>query len=75
MPYFNIFGLEFEVNYFHVLNQHPGICLIAKFCKKKIKKCLNLEPKMPYLSIFGLEFEKIFYYLKSASLSLSFSKV
>ena len=74
MPYFSIFGLEFEVNYCHVLNQHPRICLIAKFCKKT-KKCLNLEPKMPYLSIFGLEFEKIFYYLKSASLSLSCSKV
>ena len=43
-------------NYCHIWNQHPRICLIAKFHEKW--KCLNLGPKMPYLGIFGLEFEK-----------------
>ena len=36
-------------------NQHPEICLIAKFCQKK-KKSLNLVPQMFYLSILWLEF-------------------
>ena len=39
------------MNYRHILNQHPQICLFAKF---REKKCINLEPKMPYLGIFGL---------------------
>ena len=42
-------------NYCHILNQHPQICLIVKFCKKT-QKYLNLGPKMPYLGIFWLEF-------------------
>ena len=33
----------FDKNYFHILNQHPRICLIGK--------------KMPYCGIFRLEFE------------------
>ena len=55
MPDFGILGLEFEwKQYCHIWNQHPQICLIAKFCEKKSK--LNLRPKMPYMGYFGLEF-------------------
>ena len=54
MPYLGNFGLEFKKCDCHIWNQHPQICLIAKFCGKT--KCLNLGPKMPYLGILGLEF-------------------
>ena len=40
-------------NYCHISNQHPQICLIAKFYEEK--KCSNLRPNMSYLSIFGVE--------------------
>ena len=39
MFYLDIFQLEFENNYCYILNQHPLICLIAKFYEKvKIPK-------------------------------------
>ena len=39
MFYLDIFQLEFENNYCYILNQHPRICLIAKFYEKvKIPK-------------------------------------
>ena len=56
MPYFGIFGLEVGKNYCHIWNQHPQICLVANFAKKK--KSLNFGPKMCDSGIFGLEFEK-----------------
>ena len=57
MPYLTIFGLELKKKkLLSYLNQHPQICLFAKFHKKN-QKCLNLGPKMPDLCIFGLEFE------------------
>ena len=34
MPYLGIFGLECLNNYCHIWNQHPQICLIAKFRQK-----------------------------------------
>ena len=57
MHYLGIFGLEFSNNYCHTWNQHPRICVNAKF-REKIKIYLNLGPKMPYLVIFGLEFSE-----------------
>ena len=36
LPYLGIFGLEFENNC-HIWNQHPWICLNAKFYKKMPK--------------------------------------
>ena len=39
MFYLNIFGQEFQKSFRHFWNQHPQICLIAKFCEKpKITK-------------------------------------
>ena len=35
MAYLGIFGLEFYKYYCHIWNQHPQICLIAKFCEKE----------------------------------------
>ena len=61
MPYFGIFGLEFEKNYCHIWNQHPQNCLIANFAKKQ--KCLNLGRKMWDSGIFVLEFEKKYYHI------------
>ena len=46
----------FKQNYWHIWNQQPWICLIAKYLE--IIKCLNLRQKVPYLEIFGLEFLK-----------------
>ena len=57
MFYLDIFQLEFENNYCYILNQHPRICLIIKFCKKT-QKHLIWGPKMSYLCIFGLELLK-----------------
>ena len=37
-------------HYFLISNQHPRICLVAKFRGKT--KMPNLGPKMPYLGIF-----------------------
>ena len=34
MLYLGIFDVKFSKNYCHVRNQHPRICLIAKFRKK-----------------------------------------
>ena len=43
-------------NYCHISNQHPKICIFAKFgIKIKMKK---FEPEVPDLGIFLLEFEK-----------------
>ena len=42
-------------NYCQIWNQHPWICLIAKYCEI-MKMPKNLGPKVPYLGIFGLEF-------------------
>ena len=52
--------------YCHIWNQHPWICLIAKFRgKTKMPKFRTKNdlfgyfwPKMPYLGIFGVEFQK-----------------
>ena len=57
MLHLGIFGLEFEKSYCHIWNQHPQICVIAKFGVKS--KSLNLGQKVPNLRNFGLEFEKI----------------
>ena len=51
MPYLGIW-VRILKNYCHILNQHPRICLTAKFRKKK-KKWLNLGQKMPYFGILG----------------------
>ena len=73
MSYLGILGLVFLKTYYHIWNQHPWVCLIAKFCKKK-QKYLNIGPKMPYF-IFGLflgwNFRKLLWYLKSAPSNLS----
>ena len=61
-------------NYCHIWNQHPQICLFAKFHKKN-KKCLNLEPKMSDLCTFRQESEAILSYLKSAPSNLSNCKI
>ena len=43
--------------YCHIWNQHPRICLIAKFCERMSKFCLNFGLKLHYFGIFGLEFK------------------
>ena len=49
MPYLSIFGLEFLTNYCHILNQHPRVCLIAKFCEKtKLPKFGTLNALFEY---------------------------
>ena len=48
------FCARISKKYYHIWNQLPRTCLIAKFCKKK--KSLDLGLKMPYLGIFVLEF-------------------
>ena len=63
MPDLGILGLEFE-NYCHIWNQHPRICLIARYRGKtemakfgsKNDLFAYFWPKMPYLCIFGQEF-------------------
>ena len=55
MQYFGIFGLAFENKYCHIWNQHPRICLIAKFCEKP--KIPKFGTKNAYLSISGLQCE------------------
>ena len=50
-----------KIYYCHILNQHPKICLFAKFHEKTKMPKLNalfryFRPKMSYLGIFGLEF-------------------
>ena len=56
-PKFGFFWTRIWKKYCHIGNQHPQICLIAKF-RKKIQKRLSLGQKMPYLGTFGLEFQK-----------------
>ena len=41
-------------NYGHIQNQHPQICLFAKFREKT--KLSKFELKLFYFGIFGLEF-------------------
>ena len=50
------FGTEIWKNCCHIWNQHPQICLFAKFHKKI--KMPKLGPKMPALAIFKLKVEK-----------------
>ena len=37
MPYFGIFGQEFQKYCCHIWNKHPQICLVEKFCEKNKK--------------------------------------
>ena len=55
MPSLSIFGQEFQKNCCHICNEHPQICLSAKFHGKT--KMPKFGPKMFDLCIFGLEFE------------------
>ena len=74
MQYFGIFGLAFENKYYHIWNQHPRICLIAKFCEKP--KMPKFGTKNAYLSISGLHnVRAILSYLKSAPSNLSNCKI
>ena len=66
MPCLGISGLELSKTYCHIWNQHPWICLNAKFRKKKWK-CLNLGP-VPHLSILGLKFLRTIVLFKISSL-------
>ena len=53
MPYLGIFLQELKKTYCDMQNQHPKICLIPKFWKKKKKKKVeNLGANMSYLFIF-----------------------
>ena len=51
MTYFRILGLEFPKNYCHISNQHPRICLTAKFCEKM--KLPEFGTKIALLGYFG----------------------
>ena len=57
MPYLGIW-VRILKNYCHILNQHPRICLTAKFRKKK-KKMAKFRAKNALFRYFGLEFEKL----------------
>ena len=55
----SLFGFSWAIflkNCGHILNQHPQMCLIAKFCGKQ--KCLNLGPKSLICLFFWVEFSK-----------------
>ena len=54
MPYLGIFEVNFENDYYHISNQHPQICQIAKFCKNE--KLLKFGPNIRYLDVFLVEF-------------------
>ena len=64
--WFGCFWARILEKYCHIWNQHPPICLIAKFCGKtkmpnfKTKNALHgyLSPKMPYFGISGQELKK-----------------
>ena len=71
LHYFGIFGLEFKGKCCHIWNQHPRICLIAKF---------YVETKMPKFcsrnALFLYFWEGIWKeYLKSAPSNLSNCKI
>ena len=51
MPYFGIFGPEFLKNYCHIWNQHPQICLFAKFHGKT--KMPRFGTKNAWFGYFG----------------------
>ena len=48
-PLFEYFWTRSLKNYCHIWNQHPQICLTAKFCEKK---CLNLGQKNVLFAYF-----------------------
>ena len=49
-PYLCTFGQELKQNSCHIINQHPQICLIAKFHKKT--KALKFRRKYDLLGYF-----------------------
>ena len=52
---FVFFWTRIWKSYCYIWNWLPGICVIAKFCKRK-KKCINFKPTLSYLGSSGLEF-------------------
>ena len=53
---FGYFLTRIWEEYCHNWNQHPRICIIAKFWEKT-KYALIWDQKIPYLPIFGMQFE------------------
>ena len=74
IPYEGIFGLEFESNkYCHIFNQHPLICLVAKF--REIMKMPKFRTKNASCGYFWATILKnLLSYLKSAPSNFSNSK-
>ena len=50
-----ICGLEFLKSYCHILNQHPRICLFAKFCEKEMPKFWNKNALFGYFRARSLK--------------------
>ena len=51
IPYLDIFELQFNKNYYQIVNQHSQICETIKF-RSKGKK-INLGPKMLCLDLWA----------------------
>ena len=62
---FQNFSARILKNYWHIWNQHPPICQIAKFCRIK-KNTYVLDQKYIILVFMGQNFLKNPLYLKSA---------
>ena len=59
---------SWEINYCHITNQHPQLCLIPKIQEKKNNWVL--------LGIFGLNFrKKLLSYMNSGTSNLSICKI
>ena len=50
IPYLGVFGLQFNIQFYQMFNQHTRIFETIKFHPKRKKK--NLGPKMFYLGLW-----------------------
>ena len=64
-----IFGLEFEKKYCHVWNQHPQICLIAKY--HQIMKMTKFGTKSTLFGYFWARIFKNYYHIWNQHLQIS----
>ena len=55
MGHFGLFWEKLWRTFCHIWNQHPQICLFAKFHEKTVMP--KIWPEMPDLSVFGLKFK------------------
>ena len=72
MEWFMYFWAGTLKEYCHIWNQHPRICLIAKFCEKN---CLILGQKCLIWVFLRTKFQKLLLYLKSIPSNLSNRKI